>query len=87
MPAFLLELYVSREAAVGARATTERARAAAAELTRAGTPVRCTRSVFVPEDETCFLLYEAASIRVVREAASRAGLSFERVTEAAIADV
>jgi predicted methyltransferase MtxX (methanogen marker protein 4) len=79
---FLLELYVSREAEAVVRGTSERARSAADELTRAGTPVRCVCSIFVPEDETCFLLYEADSIGVVQEAASRAGLSFERIAGA-----
>jgi hypothetical protein len=38
--------------------------------------------VFVPEDETCFYLYEAGSEEVVREAASRADLRIERIVEA-----
>jgi hypothetical protein len=81
MPEFLLELYVSREAATAASLGAERARSAAEELTRAGTRVRCLRSIFVPEDETCFLLYEADSIGLVQEAARRACLPFERVVE------
>ena len=47
-----------------------------------GTPVRYLRSLFVPDDETCFLLYEAASAEAVRETVRRAGLAFERITEA-----
>jgi hypothetical protein len=78
---FLVELYVSRTEAVLAARGTERARLAADELTAQGTPARLVRSLFVPEDETCFLLIQAASIEVVREAARRAGLSFERVSE------
>jgi len=79
---FLLELYVSRQAAAAVQRGAERARIAAGELTRAGTPVRCLRSIYVPEDETCFLLYEADSVGVVQEAARRAGLPFERIAEA-----
>jgi uncharacterized protein DUF4242 len=45
--------------------------------------VRFVRTVFVPEDETCFYLYEAASADVVRQAARCAGLGVESVTEAA----
>jgi hypothetical protein len=82
MPEFLVEMYVARGAAAGARLDAERARIAADELTRAGTPVRCVRSIFVPADETCFLLYEAESVRVVRDAACRAGLCAERIAEA-----
>lgn len=78
MAEFLVEFYVSRTD-VGA---VERIRVAAAELTRAGAPVRQVRSIFVPEDETCFFLYEANSAAAVREAARRAALPFGRVAEA-----
>ena len=40
------------------------------------------RTIFVPEDETCFLLFEAASIDDVRDAARIADLPFERISEA-----
>jgi len=50
-------------------------------MQREGIPVRFVRSVFVPEDETCFYLYEAASVDAVREAARRAALSVEGVAE------
>jgi hypothetical protein len=82
MPEYLLELYVSRGDAGAVERGAERSRRSAAELTREGTPVRYLRSIFVPEDETCFFLYEAASADAVREVARRAQLSFERVTEA-----
>lgn len=81
MAEFVLEHYVSRSDgdAVGNRA--ERARLAAEELSREGQPVRYLRSMFVPDDETCFFVYEAASIETVREAARRSALSFERLVE------
>jgi len=79
---FLVELYFSRTDGAAVERGAERARLAAEELTREGTPVHYLRSLFVPEDETCFFLYEAASADAVREAAGRAGLRFERVTEA-----
>lgn len=58
---------------------------AAEELSREGTPVRYLRTIFVPEDETCYLLYEAVSAEAVRAAADRAEFRFERVAEALIA--
>ena len=58
------------------------ARRASEQLTREGVAVRFVRSVFVPEDETCFYLYEAASADDVREAVRRAELPFELVSEA-----
>jgi hypothetical protein len=81
MPEFLVELYVARTDAAVVDRGAERARRAAEELTVEGTPVRVVRSVFVPDDETCLLLIEAASADVVRETARRAQLPFERLTE------
>jgi hypothetical protein len=79
---FLLEQYVSRTDSAAVERGEERARVAAEQLTREGTPVRFLRSIFVPEDETGFYLYEAASVEVVRELAKRAALPYERVVEA-----
>lgn len=44
--------------------------------------VRHRRSTIVPEDETGFCLFEAASLEVLREAGTRASLPVERITEA-----
>jgi len=82
MAEYLLELYVSRGDPGAVASGAERARAAAEELTEEGTSVRYVRAIFVPEDETCFFLYEAGSVEAVRDAARRAGLGSERVTEA-----
>lgn len=82
MTEFLVELYVSRTDALAAERGSERGRLAAEELTQEGTPVRYVRSIFVPEDETCFHLYEAATADAVREVARRAALRFERVAQA-----
>jgi hypothetical protein len=79
---FLVELYISRTDAAAVERRATRARLAAEQLTREGTPVRYLRSIFVPEDETCFLLCEAASVETVRETARRAALRFERIGEA-----
>ena len=84
MPEFLLELYVAQGDQDVALRHAESAEQAGAELTREGRPVRCLRSIFVPEDETCFLLYEAASEHLVREAALRAALAFDRITAASL---
>jgi hypothetical protein len=66
MAEFLVELYVAR----GDSATVE------------GGAIRYVRTIFVPEDETCFFLYEAESADAVREATRLAGLSSVRITEA-----
>ena len=82
MAEFLVELYVSRSDLLAAEKSAERARLAAEELTREGTPVRCLRSIFVPDEETCFALYEAVTADAVHEVARRAALRFEHVAEA-----
>ena len=82
MAEFLVEFYLSRTDRAATQAGADRACLAAEELTRRGTPVRYLSSIFVPEDETCFHLFEATSAAAVREVAQRAELSFERVLEA-----
>ena len=44
--------------------------------------MRYLRSIYVPEDETCFHLFESPSIEGVEEVGRRAGLVFNRITEA-----
>ena len=82
MAEFLVELYLSGVDGGAVERESERARLGAEALTREGKPVRYLRSIFVPEDETCLFLYEAASADDVREAATRAALRFERVAGA-----
>ena len=55
---------------------------AAATLTAEGTPIRFIRSILVPEDETCFFVFEAASPIAVQEVARRAGCGEARVSRA-----
>ena len=82
MAEYLVELYVSRDDRAAVESGAERARAAAENLSDENVPVRYVRAIFVPEDETCFFLYEAGSAEAVREAARRAGLGDERIAEA-----
>lgn len=82
MSEFVVELYIAEADAGAVEEGAEHARLAAEQLTREGTPVRYLRSLFVPEDETCFYLYDAASADAVRDAAQRAALRFERITSA-----
>jgi hypothetical protein len=82
MAEFLVEAYVSRVATAGGSPPVHDVSQAAEQLTREGEPVRFLHTIFVPDEETCFYLYQAGSVEAVREAAGRAGLKFERVTEA-----
>jgi hypothetical protein len=79
MAEFVLEFYASRADASAVRRRTRRARLAADAVAEEGTPVRYVRSIYVPDDETCFVLYEATSSEAVQKAAARADLSFSRV--------
>jgi hypothetical protein len=80
---FLVELFVPRAgAAVDPRDLVERA---AAELAAVGTAVRVTQAIFVPDDETCFLLCKAKTAEAARAAVDRAGLRPARVTEVVVA--
>jgi hypothetical protein len=82
MAEFLVELYVARGDSAAVEGGAERARVATEKLTDEGEAIRYVRAIFVPEDETCFFLYEAESADAVREATRRAGLSSVRITEA-----
>jgi hypothetical protein len=62
-------------------AAGERARSAAEQLTREGTPVRWVRAVYAPEDESCLLVFEASTPEAVDRAGRRAGLTYERIVE------
>jgi hypothetical protein len=82
MATYLAELYLPEASAAELRAAAQRARSAADEMTREGTPIRYLRALFVGADETCFHLYEAPSPQLVEEASRRAEIPVERVAEA-----
>jgi hypothetical protein len=82
MPLFLAELYRATSGSGDLAEAAARARAAADARARTGTRVRYVRSVFVPADETWFLLYDAPTEADVLKAAGRAGIRLERVVEA-----
>ena len=79
MPSYLVEVYQPRG---GARGAAARARSAAEAVSRAGAPVRYVRSIFVPEDETCFHVFESPSRDAVLAATERAAFAFARIAEA-----
>jgi hypothetical protein len=65
MSEFLVEAYVSQGSTDRSPSDAEVSLAAEA-LTREGTAVRLLHVILVPEEETCFYLYEAQSIDAVR---------------------
>jgi hypothetical protein len=80
---YLVESYLPVAGAEGQAEVEARVRTAAEELAREGAPLRHLNCIFVPEDEMCLLMYEAASPKLVRDACHRAGIECERVLEAA----
>jgi hypothetical protein len=82
VPNYLVETFLARGAAGERQARERRARSAAEALTQAGTRVRFSGSIHVPEDELCFFTFEAPSGREAARVAERAGLEPLRVVEA-----
>lgn len=84
MTEFLVELYLPRGTLSDAEQAAECARAGAEEASCGGPAVRHLQTIFLPADETCFLLYSARSADAAREAAVRSKLCVERVSEAVL---
>jgi len=82
MPSYLVETYLARGQAGERAARERRARSAAEELTREKTPVHFEQSIHLPEDEICFVVFEAPPSRDAALAAQRARLDPIRVVEA-----
>jgi hypothetical protein len=84
MAEFLVEFYVAESNGRAVRRSARRVLQTAEQATREGTQVRYLRSIFVPADETSFLMLEAAAIDVVYDVVRRAAVRFERITEAVV---
>lgn len=82
MPSYLVETYLGRDQTSERAARERRVRSAAKELTQGTRRVSFDRSIHIPEDETCFYVFDASSARDAADAAQRAGLDPIRVVEA-----
>ena len=71
MTEYMIELYAPRGDSDVIAATTA----------RLGRYIEVVRSIFVAEDETCFVFVKAADVEDVHAAAARAQLELERVVE------
>lgn len=78
---YALELYVAQAGTDGVPDAAKRASREADRLSLEGTVVRFIRSIFLPGDETCFLVLESASRAAIEETARRAEIRFERIVE------
>ena len=74
MPNYLVETYLARGQTGEREARERRARSVAEELAREKTPVRFEQSIHIPEDEICFIVFDAPSHRDAALAAQRARL-------------
>ena len=74
MPSYVVESYLA-----DSPAAVEEARERARSLADKGAGVRYVRTTFLPGDETILHVFEARSEKVLREAAGRAGLAYERI--------
>ena len=81
MARYLVEAYMPRSRARDARAAGRDA-CVAAELSREGTPVRHLCTTFLPDDETCFHVFESADKKAVGEVCRRAGIGSARIVQA-----
>ncbi len=82
MPSYLVETYLARGDGEARATRDRRARSAAEELTQKTTRVRFEHSIYVPEDEICFFVFDAPSGPEAALVAQRAGLDPIRVVEA-----
>jgi hypothetical protein len=81
MARFLVEAYTP--ATIEVAELEARARSAASALAEAGADVHYVRAIFVPEDELCLYLVDANSVEVADVLIRRAGISPDRIVEAA----
>jgi len=79
---FVVETYTSQEMTGFLARRVEDVAAVAERVSQDGARVRLLRAIFLPEEETCFYLFETASADAVGQAVSRAPLHFARISEA-----
>jgi hypothetical protein len=84
MPRYVVERHLPGFTAAQLPGAAALAKSVSADMSREGTPVRYLRSTFIPGEDKCFCLFEAASADAVRTANERAGLPFDRVQEAVL---
>lgn len=82
MRIYVLEAYVPRSRLPRLAELETATRALAAALRREGRSVRQLEAIYLPADETCFLVFEADGRHLVEELASRLDVAVIRIAEA-----
>jgi hypothetical protein len=81
---FLVEGYLAAGTAERLGEFRTAATRASQEMARDGICVRYLSAVFLPADQTCFGLFQAADRAHVSEICHRAGIPCDRITEAVL---
>ena len=81
MATFMVERYLPGVSAGQAAAGELLAEQLAMRLRTEGGTVRHLRSLFVPQDEQCFVLFQATSAHALAETLERLGIGYERIAE------
>lgn len=82
MPTYLVEWYLPAAEHAGFRSAAQRLAAAAADIAAAGPPVSYLGAALSRPDETAFCVLEVPGEDVLAEVGRRAGLRFDRISEA-----
>ena len=82
MASYLVETYQPRPGGARLEHAARRAQAAAEALAREGAAIRFVRAIALPDEDTCFFLYEATTAACVGEATRRASIRFDRIVDA-----
>ena len=82
MGLYLVERYLPGITSEELAAARARLRLATADLAAAGERVRYLGSTFVPQEESCFCQFDAASAAVVDRLCRRARVPYARIAEA-----
>lgn len=76
---FLAERYLSLQTSQALASQVDQDRAAAHAMS-----IRHIQTIYVPSDETCFTLFEAASLDLVTQTSDRFKLGYRRVVAAVV---
>lgn len=78
---YLVELERPDDGWMALQGVSRRAREATLAVCEDGDPVRFLRTVYVPEDDTCFFLFEAETADAVIAVGEIAGVAFHLVAQ------
>jgi len=81
MATFMVERYLPGAGSGEAAAADLLAKQVAMHVRAEGATVRHLQSLFVPQDEQCFVVFQATSAHTLAETIQRAGIAYERITE------